>query len=76
MLKTTGSTKSAANPKETSGEANGNNMVGHSVIDDSKVANQIKFTKRNNLAKMTNSKILVKSKNRDFLLNFRNMKAG
>ena len=36
MLKITGSTRSAANPKETKGKANGNSMVGNSMVGGSK----------------------------------------
>ena len=73
MLKTTGSTGSAASPKETKGEVGGNSVVGDSMVGGSKATNP---TKRKNQAKTTKSKILVKSKNHDFPSNFRNKEAG
>ena len=46
------------------------------MINDSKVTNQINFIKRKYQAKITKSKILVKSKNHDFFPNFRNIEVG
>ena len=62
MLKTIGSTGSAANSKETKSEVGGNSMVGN-VIGGGETINS---TKEKNQAKTTKSKILVKSKNHDF----------
>ena len=64
MLKITGSTGFAANPKETKGEIGGNSMIGNSMVGGNEATNP---TKGKNQAKMTKSKILVKSKNHDFL---------
>ena len=64
MLKITGSTRFAANPKETKGEVGGNSVDGDSMVDGNKAINS---TKRKSQAKTTKSKILVKSKNHDFL---------
>ena len=61
MLKTTGSTGSAANPKETEGEVGGDSVV--DVVGGGEATNR---TKGKDLAKTTKSKILVKSKNHDF----------
>ena len=61
MLKTRGSTRSVANPKETKGGVSGNSVV--DVVGGDEATNP---TKRKNLAKTTKSKILVKSKNHDF----------
>ena len=72
MLKTTGSTGSAANPKETKGEVGGDSMVGNSIVGGGEAIN---FTKGKNQAKMTKSKILVKSKSHDFPPNSRNREA-
>ena len=63
MLKTTRSTESAANPKETEGEVGGNSVVGNSMVGGGEAINS---TKGKNQAKTTKSKILVKSKNHDF----------
>ena len=63
MLKTTGSTGSAANPKEIKGEVGGDSMVDNSIVRGGKATNPIKGK---NQAKTTKSKILVKSKNYDF----------
>ena len=63
MLKTTGSTGSAANPKETESEIGGDSVVGDSMVGGDEATNP---TKRKNQAKTTKSKILVKSKNHDF----------
>ena len=68
MLKTIKSIGSVTEPKKTKVGINSNNMV-----DSNKITNQINFTKGKNQAKITKSKILVKSKNYDFPLNFRNM---
>ena len=73
MLKTTGSTGSAANPKEPEGEVDGNSVAGDSIIGDGEATNPIK---RKNQAKTTKSKILVKSKSHDFPPNSRNREAG
>ena len=72
MLKTIGSTRSAANVKEIKGEVGGESVVGDSVVDDGEAIN---FTKGKKHAKTTKSKILVKSKNHDFPPNSRNRKA-
>ena len=63
MLKTTRSTGSAANSEETEGEVGGDNVVGDSVVGAGEATNS---TKGRNQAKMTKSKILIKSKNHDF----------
>ena len=63
MLRITGSTKSAANPKETQGKVDGNSVVGN-LVGGGEATNP---TKRKNQVKTTKSKILVKSKNHDFL---------
>ena len=75
MLKTTKSTESIANHKKTKDKASGNSVVGNSVVDGNKIINQINSIKRKNYAKMTKSKILVKSKNLDFPPNSKNMEA-
>ena len=62
MLKTIGSTGSAANPKKIKGEFGGKSVIGN-MIGGNEATN---FTKRKNKAKTTKSKILVKSKNHDF----------
>ena len=62
MLRMTGSTGFAANPKETEVEVSGNNVVGD-LVGSNEATNH---TKRKNQAKTTKSKILVKSKNHDF----------
>ena len=62
MLKTSGSTKSAANLKETKGGVGSNSVVGN-MISGGEATNS---TKGKNLVKTTKSKILVKSKNHDF----------
>ena len=62
ILKTTGSTKSVANPKETKGKVGGNSIVGD-MVSSGEAINSIK---RKNQAKTTKSKILVRSKNHDF----------
>ena len=62
MLKTTGSTRSAVNPKETKGGVGGNRIVGN-VVDGGEATNP---TKGKNPMKMTKFKILIKSKNHDF----------
>ena len=69
MLKTTGTTRSAANPEKTESEVGGNSMVGNSMVCDGKATNP---TKGKNQAKTTKSKILVKSKSHDFPPNSRN----
>ena len=45
------------------------------MVSNSKIINQISSIKRKNPAKITKFKILVKSKNHDFLFNFRNIEA-
>ena len=75
MLKITGSIESVANLKETKSKADGNNVVGNSMVDGSEATNQANSTKRKNQAKTTKSKILVKSKNHDFPPNSRNKEA-
>ena len=70
MLKTTRSIKSAIKTKETGAGIGGNNRVG-----SSKVTNQINSIKGKIQAKITKSTNLLKSKNRDFLLNSKNIEA-
>ena len=72
MLKTTGSTESAANLKETEGEVSGNSVVGNSMVGGGEATNPIKGK---NQAKTTKSKILIKSKSHDFPPNSRNREA-
>ena len=67
MLKIIGNTRFVVNPKETKGEAGSNSMV-----DGGEATNQTNSTKRKKQPKTTKSKILVKSKNHNFLPNFRN----
>ena len=62
MLKTTESTRLAANLKETEGEVGGDSVVGN-LIGGGEATNP---TKGKNQAKTTKSKILVKSKNHNF----------
>ena len=62
MLKTTGSTRSAANSEETEGGVSGDSMVGD-MVGGGKAINPVK---RKNQAETTKSKIWVKSKNHDF----------
>ena len=76
MLKITESTKFTANSEETKDEAGGNSIVGDSIISSGEAINQISSIKRKNQAKTTKSKILVKSKNRDFPPNSRNIGVG
>ena len=75
MLKTTESTKSIANIKETEGKAGSNSVVGNNMFSDSEATNQTNSIKGKNQAKTTKSIILVKSKNHDFFLNSRNREA-
>ena len=63
MLKTTENIGSAANPKETEGGV-GDNSVAGNMGGGGKAINSIK---RKSPVKMTKSKILIKSKNHDFL---------
>ena len=63
MLKTTEIIGSATNPKETKGVIGSNNVISN-VAGGGEATN---LTKRKNLVKTTRSKILVKSKNHDFL---------
>ena len=72
MLKTIGSTGSAASPKETKGEIGGNNVIGDNMVGGDEAINLIKGK---NQAKTTKFKILVKSKNPDFPPNSRNREA-
>ena len=74
MLKITGSTRSAANPKGTKNKSGGNSIVDDSMVGGGEATNQANFTKEKNLAKTTKSKILIKSKNHNFLPNSRNKK--
>ena len=73
MLKTIGSTGSAANPNETESKVDGDSVVGKSMVGGGEATN---LTKRKNQAKITKSKILVKSKSYDFPPNSRNREAG
>ena len=73
MLKTTGSTWSAANLEETKSEIGGDSVVSNSMVDGSETINP---AKGKNQAKTTKSKILVKSKSHDFPFNSRNREAG
>ena len=63
MLKITRSTGSATNSKESKGKVRGNSVVGNSMVGSGEATNP---TKGKNQAKMTKSKILVKSKNHNF----------
>ena len=47
----------------------------NSIVNNSEMTNQISSIKGINQAKTTKFKILIKSKNHDFLLNSKNMKA-
>ena len=62
MLKTTRSTRSAANPEQTEGKVR-SGSVDCDVVDGGEATNPIIGK---NLVKTTKSKILVKSKNHDF----------
>ena len=62
ILKTTRSTRSTANSKETECEVDGDSMVSN-LVGGGEATNT---TKRKSQAKTTKSKILVKSKNHDF----------
>ena len=64
MLKTIESIGSAANFEKTEGKIGGNSVVGNSMVDGSEATNP---TKGKNQVKTTKSKILVKSKNHNFL---------
>ena len=74
MLKTPKNTWSASKSKKTKGKTDGNSMDNNIVVSDSGVIIQISPIKRNNLAKIIKSKILIKSKNRDFPPNSKNIK--
>ena len=74
MLKTRQSIGSAANPKKGKSKASSNSVIGNSMVDGVEAINQINSIKRKNQTKTTKSIILVKSKNHDFPLNFRNRK--
>ena len=63
MLKTTKSTGFAANSEKTKGGVGGNSVIGD-MVDGDEATNPIKGK---NPVKTTKSKILVKSKNHDFL---------
>ena len=76
MLNTTRSIGFAANFKKTKAKIGDNNIVDNSLVGGSKVTNLKRFTKGKNQAKTTKFIILVKSKNRDFSSNSKNMKAG
>ena len=76
MLKTIGNTRSAANPKETKGNASSNSVVGNSIVCIGKATRQTNSTKRKKQEKITKSKNLIKSKNHDFLSNSRNREIG
>ena len=71
MLKTTGSTRSAAKLKKTKTKVGNDNIVG-----GGKVTNQTSFIKRKNKAKMAKFKNLIKIKNYDILFNSKNIIAG
>ena len=73
MLKTTGSTGSAANLEEIEGKVCGDSVVGNSIVGGGEATNS---TKGKNQAKTTKSKILGKSKSHDFSPNSKNRKAG
>ena len=60
----------------TEGKADGNSVVGNSMVSGGEIINQINPTKGKNQTKITKSNILIKSKNRDFPHNSRNIKAG
>ena len=75
MLNTTKIIGFAINSKKTKSKADGSSMVSNSVIGGGEITNQINLIKRKNQAKKTKFKILVKSKNRDFPPNFKNMEA-
>ena len=75
MLKTTGSTRSAADPKEIKGKGNGDSVVSNSVVSGVETFNQANSIKSKNQVETTKSKILVKSKNHDFPPNSRNKEA-
>ena len=62
ILKTTGSTRSAANPEKTKGKVGGNS-VDDNMVNGNEAINPIK---RKNQAKTTKFKIPAKSKNHDF----------
>ena len=76
MLKITKSIGPIANPKKIEVKASSDSVVGNSIVDSGKVINQTGSTKRKNQAKISKSKILVKSQNHDISLNSRNRKAG
>ena len=71
MLKTIRNTRSTANSKKTKRKTGSdsmvvNSMVGNSVVGGGKFPNLRSPTKGKNQARTAKSKILVKSKNRDF----------
>ena len=70
MLKTIKNTRLVAEPKKIKARVGANSMAGGNEI-----INPISSIKRKNHVKMTKSKNLVKSKNYDFPLNSRNIKA-
>ena len=71
LLKTTKSIGLEAEPKLTKARVGSNIIVG-----SGEVSNYISSIKQKNQAKITKSKNLLKSKNRDFPLNSKNMEAG
>ena len=71
MLKTTENIRFIVNLKKTEGKIGGDSIVGN-IVDGGEATNSIK---RKNQAKIIKSKILVKSKNHDFL-KFRTKKVG
>ena len=75
MLKTIGSTGSAANSKDIKSKVSSNSVVDNRIIDGGEAINQANSTKRKKQAKTTKSKIMVKSKNHDFSPNSKNKKA-
>ena len=74
ILKITGNIGSATNSKEIEGKVNGNKVDGDNLNSGGETTNQSNSIKKNQ-AKITKSKILVKSKNHDVSLNSRNRKA-
>ena len=75
MLKTIRSTRSAVNPKEIKREVGGNSVDGNSMVSSDEAINQANSIKKKNQAKITKSKILLKSKYHDFPPNSKNKEA-
>ena len=73
MLTTIESIGSATNLEEIKCKTSSNKVASDNIVDGGEATNS---TKRKNQAKTTKSKILVKSKNHDFLPHFKNRKAG